>query len=84
MAFSSFPFLLGFLPLVLCGFAVAGTRGEVWAKFWLIGASLVFYAAGAPAFLPLLVLSVGGNLLFLHAMHGSAKRGQMGGLRGRG
>jgi alginate O-acetyltransferase complex protein AlgI len=76
VAFSGFAFLLGFLPLVLCGFALAASRGEVWAKLWLIGASLAFYAAGAPAFLPLLVLSVGGNLLFLHAMHRSARAGR--------
>lgn len=76
MTFNGFPFLLGFLPLVLCGFAVAGCRGEVWAKTWLIAASLVFYAAGTPAFLPLLVLSVGGNFLFVRAMHGSARAGR--------
>jgi D-alanyl-lipoteichoic acid acyltransferase DltB (MBOAT superfamily) len=76
VAFSGFPFLLGFLPLVLCGFALAGWWGEAWAKCWLIAASLLFYAAGAPAFLPLLVLSVGGNFLLLHAMHGSNRAGR--------
>jgi len=75
VAFSGFPFLLLFLPLVLCGFAVAGIWGEVWAKLWLIAASVLFYAAGAPAFLPLLVSSVGGNFLFVHAMHQSARAG---------
>jgi D-alanyl-lipoteichoic acid acyltransferase DltB (MBOAT superfamily) len=76
MAFSSFPFLLGFLPLVLCGFAVAGRWGEIWAKNSLIAASLLFYAAGAPAFLPLLVLSISGNLACLHAMHRSDRAGR--------
>jgi alginate O-acetyltransferase complex protein AlgI len=69
--FSGFPFLLGFLPLVLCGLAVTGRWGQAWAKNWLIAVSLLFYSLGAPAFLPLLVLSVGGNLLLLHAMHHS-------------
>ena len=76
MAFSSLPFLLGFLPFVLGGFAVASRWGEAWAKNWLIAASLLFYAAGAPAFLPLLVLSVGANLLFVHAMHGAQRAGR--------
>jgi len=71
VGFSGFPFLLGFLPLVLGGFALAGRRGEAWAKSWLIAASLVFYAAGAPTFLPLLLLSVGGNFWLLRRMHGS-------------
>lgn len=76
MAFSGFPFLLGFLPLMLCGYAVVGRRGELWAKGWLIGASLVFYAVGAPAFLPLLVLSAALNFGLLRAMHGSAWAGR--------
>ena len=73
MPFNGFPFLLSFLPLMLCGFALAGRCGQAWAKTWLIAASLLFYAAGAPAFLPLLVLSVTGNLACLHIMHGSAR-----------
>jgi alginate O-acetyltransferase complex protein AlgI len=75
VAFSSFPFLLVFLPLVLGGFAVAGRFGEAWAKRWLIAASLLFYAAGARAFLPLLVLSVAGNFLLVRAMCGAARAG---------
>jgi alginate O-acetyltransferase complex protein AlgI len=74
--FSGFPFLLGFLPLVLCGFAVAGRWGDAWAKNWLIATSLLFYGVGAPAFLPLLVLSVGGNFLLLRAMQGSTRAGR--------
>ncbi len=73
MTFSCFPFLLGFLPLFLCGFAVFGHLGPGWAKTWLIAASLVFYGIGAPAFLPLLLVSVGGNFLLLHAMYGSTR-----------
>lgn len=76
MTFSGFPFLLGFLPLVLCGFAIVGRWGEVWAKSWLLTASALFYGLSAPAFLPLLVLSVSGNFLLLHAMHGSIRSRQ--------
>ena len=73
MTFSSFPFLFGFLPLVLFGFMLAARGGEKCAKSWLIAASLLFYAAGAPAFLPLLVVSVGGNFMLLRLMHRSAR-----------
>ncbi|HEY4171725.1 MAG TPA: MBOAT family O-acyltransferase [Rhodopila sp.] len=73
MPFNGFPFLLVFLPLTLCGFALAARWGQAWAKTWLIAASLLFYAAGAPAFLPLLILSVAGNLACLHIMHGSIR-----------
>ncbi len=50
--------------------------GSAWAKAWLVAASGVFYAVGAAAFLPLLVLSVSGNLLLLHAMHGTRQPGR--------
>jgi alginate O-acetyltransferase complex protein AlgI len=76
VTFNGFPFLLGFLPLVLCGFAAFGHLGSGWAKSWLVVASLMFYAAAAPDFLPLLVVSVGGNLIVLHVMHGSAQAGR--------
>jgi alginate O-acetyltransferase complex protein AlgI len=75
VTFSGLPFLLGFLPAVLCGFAAFARFGAGWAKSWLIAASLVFYGAGTPQFLPLLVLSVIGNLTLLHVMHGSARAG---------
>jgi len=76
VSFSGLPFLLGFLPLALCGFAVAGRRGDAAAKGWLIAMSLLFYGVAAPAFLPLLVLSVAGNFLLLQRMHRSAFAGR--------
>jgi alginate O-acetyltransferase complex protein AlgI len=76
MIFSGFPFLLGFLPLLLCGCALFGRLGSGWAKCWLIAVSLLFYGAGAAAFLPLLVLSICGNFILLHVMHGSATAGR--------
>ncbi|HBK08268.1 MAG TPA: MBOAT family protein [Acetobacteraceae bacterium] len=72
VSFSGFPFLLGFLPVVLAGFALFSRFGPVWAKSWLIAASLAFYAVGAPTFLPLLILSVAGNFFLLHIVHGSS------------
>jgi alginate O-acetyltransferase complex protein AlgI len=76
LSFSGFPFLFGFLPLFLCGFAIFGHLGPGWAKAWLIAASLVFYGIGAPAFLPLLVISVLGNFLLLRAMCRSDRPGR--------
>jgi alginate O-acetyltransferase complex protein AlgI len=76
MIFSGLPFLLGFLPLTLSGFAVAARFGEATAKYWLIAVSLLFYGVGARAFLPLLILSVGCNFLLLRRMHGSIHAGQ--------
>jgi alginate O-acetyltransferase complex protein AlgI len=76
VTFNGFPFLLCFLPSVLCGYAVFGRLSAGWAKSWLISASLVFYAAGAPAFVPRLLCSVGGNFMLLRIMHGSARAGR--------
>jgi alginate O-acetyltransferase complex protein AlgI len=73
--FSGLPFLLGFLPVTLGGYAIAGRWGSDWAKSWLIAVSLVFYAVGARTFLPLLVLSVSANFLLLRMMHGSRAAG---------
>jgi D-alanyl-lipoteichoic acid acyltransferase DltB (MBOAT superfamily) len=75
VTFSGFPFLFGFLPLSLAGFALFGRFGEAAAKTWLIAASLAFYASDAPGRLPLLLLSIGGNYLVLQAMHRSADAG---------
>jgi alginate O-acetyltransferase complex protein AlgI len=76
MTFNGFPFLLCFLPLVLCGYAVFGRLGAGWAKSWLISASLAFYAAGAPSFVPLLFSSIAGNFILLRIMHGSDRAGR--------
>jgi D-alanyl-lipoteichoic acid acyltransferase DltB (MBOAT superfamily) len=76
VSFSGLPFLLGFLPLAVCGFAFAGRCGDAAAKGWLIAMSLLFYAVAAPAFLPLLLASVAGNFLLLLRMHGSPHAGR--------
>jgi len=77
MPFNSFLFLLGFLPLALGGHALAGRLSHVSAKAWLLGVSVLFYGAFTPRFLPLLLLSVGGNLLLLQAIAMIPQRGQL-------
>ena len=76
MGSCGFPFLLGFLPLTLCGFSLASRAGASAAKIWLIAMSLLFYGIGADGFLPLLVMSVAGNFWLLTRMHGSARAGR--------
>ncbi|MBV9561353.1 MAG: hypothetical protein JOY90_13020, partial [Bradyrhizobium sp.] len=42
--FNTAPFLLGFLPLTMAGFFLAGRLGGTeWALRWIVAASLVFY-----------------------------------------
>ncbi len=70
MLFNSFPFLFGYLPLVVAGFFLLGWLG--WgngAAVWLGAASLVFYGYTNPTYLlPIIIVSiafnfVAGNLL---------------------
>ena len=62
MLFHSQIFILGFLPVCLSGFFLAGRlAGRTAALGWLIAASLFFYGWWNPAFTLLLVGSIGGN-----------------------
>jgi alginate O-acetyltransferase complex protein AlgI len=63
MIFSSYQFLFGFLPVVLAGTFVLARVGADAAQFWLIGASVFFYAAWNVAYLPLLLGSIAFNYL---------------------
>ena len=59
MLFSSQPFILGFLPIMLGGFFLLGRLGgKTWPLRWLAAASLFFYAWWNPPFLVLLAGSV--------------------------
>jgi len=59
MLFHSQPFIFGFLPVSLAGFFLAGRIGGMhWALFWLVAASLGFYAWWNPPFVLLLVGSI--------------------------
>ncbi|HBK09157.1 MAG TPA: hypothetical protein DDZ81_25410 [Acetobacteraceae bacterium] len=48
MLFNSYSFIFGFLPAVLIGFYVLGSRRRDWALLWLTAASLLFYAWWRP------------------------------------
>lgn len=59
MLFNSYPFLLGYLPIVLIGFFALCRRHLVQAaKAWLLLASLFFYGYWDVRFLPLLMGSI--------------------------
>jgi D-alanyl-lipoteichoic acid acyltransferase DltB (MBOAT superfamily) len=62
MLFNSPEFVLGFLPLALAGFFLAGRVGGThWALRWLVAASLFFYGWWNPKFVLLLAGSIIGN-----------------------
>lgn len=62
MLFNSYPFLFLFLPVVFAGyFAFLHFQKVRVATFWLVLASLFFYAFWNPAYLPLLLVSLGFN-----------------------
>ena len=64
MVFSSFPFVLVFLPLVVVGFMLLQARAlTVPTSWWLIAASLFFYGWWNVSYLPLPLLSIGFNYL---------------------
>ena len=68
MPFNSLAFILGVLPLTLLLYAAAARFGREAGKYSLIVASLGFYALCAPAYLPLLLLSVLGNIALAGAI----------------
>jgi alginate O-acetyltransferase complex protein AlgI len=59
MLFHSHVFVLGFLPIFLGGYFLAGRSGSpIWALRWLVTGSLIFYGWWDPRFVPLLIVSV--------------------------
>lgn len=62
MIFSSFPFVLVYLPIVLLGVLVLrATMGRRALLLWIAAASMVFYGYWNPAHLPLLLGSIAAN-----------------------
>jgi alginate O-acetyltransferase complex protein AlgI len=62
--FNSYPFLFGFLPLVLAGFYLLAKRGQRLAAGWLGAASLLFYGYWDSTYIVLL----GASILFNYAV----------------
>jgi len=58
MLFNSYPFIFGFLPIVLAGFYVIGAYKRDWAMLWLTVASLLFYAWWRPVNVLLIAPSI--------------------------
>ena len=58
MVFSSFAFIVGFLPIALLGFLLCARIGHRAAGLWLVLMSLTFYGYWRISFLPLLVISI--------------------------
>ncbi|MCH8189015.1 MAG: MBOAT family protein [Proteobacteria bacterium] len=64
MLFNSYGFIFLFLPAVLAGYFLIGARVQGRAAIaWLVAASLFFYGWWNPAFLPLILFSVGFNFV---------------------
>ncbi len=65
MLFNSYVFILGFLPITLVIFFGLLRLGDrQFALLWMTLASLFFYGYWNPAYLPLLLISIGGNYWF--------------------
>ena len=76
MVFSSYAFIFVFLPITLAGFVVLRRFcGTAACKWWLVGASLVFYAQGSLSFVPLLAGTVVVNYLLIQAIGRMEQRG---------
>jgi D-alanyl-lipoteichoic acid acyltransferase DltB (MBOAT superfamily) len=73
MLFSSYPFLLIFLPLTLIGYYLA-CRGEAARTWFLIAASTVFYGYWDVRLVPLLVASIVANWLLADWYHQRRRR----------
>lgn len=62
MIFSTYQFILIFLPITFCGyFLLQHAKMRSCAKLWLVLASFYFYAQGSPDFFPFFLGSVVGN-----------------------
>lgn len=76
MQFNSYLFLMVFLPAVLAGyFGLCAAKKGTWAKLFLTGASLLFFAWGNPWYLILLLGSAVVNWIFSCLLQKKKSRG---------
>ena len=64
MVFSSFTFLLLFLPITLILYYIIPSKKKNWRNLILLIMSLVFYAWGEPVYILLMILSIIVNYIF--------------------
>ena len=77
MLFNTPQFVLGFLPVALAGFFLAGRVGGTrWALCWLVAASLFFYGWWNPKFVLLLAGSILANYWFGQHILGLTRSGR--------
>ena len=69
MLFSSWQFIFVFLPLAVAGFFAIPARAQVARKWWLLVASLAFYAYWKVEYVPLLLFSIGFNYAVAEGIH---------------
>ena len=83
MLFNSFPFIFLFLPAALLGFFLVGRRAHRLAAAWLAASSIFFYGWWNPAYVILLLASIGCNFAFgaklarLHAAGREPRAGRL-------
>lgn len=74
MLFNSYIFILAFLPVTLLVYFLLNRYVRfVFGKAWLVLMSFVFYAYFNPAYLPIILISIGGNYLLSQGMLRSDK-----------
>ena len=78
MLFSSYTFLLQFLPATALAFAAARRHSPRAGILVLLGASLFFYGAWQPIYLALLLVSIAFNFWFGLLMEDAARRRAVG------
>lgn len=74
MLFTTATFVFLFLPIVLAGYYLLGTRSQAATSLWLFVTSLFFYGYWLPEFTALLVLSIAGNFACGLAIARAARR----------
>lgn len=73
MLFNSYEFILGFLPVTICGYFSLNKYSSIWGQYWLVLSSLFFYGYWNPAYLGLIGFSICANFCFgkylIHKKH---------------
>jgi alginate O-acetyltransferase complex protein AlgI len=77
MLFSSWPFLVYFLPVTLGTFYLLPAHWRTVRKLWLIAASFVFYGYWRLDYVPLLMASILANFGFAEWINRAGRRGKV-------